>query len=202
MEFREKLTLLVLFCLSFATIRFERRDLGEIREIHKKKKRKRRECRWADDWDRGSISNYDVPQWIYLTCYFSRSSWHSQGHDGPVLIERFPVTDPRSERISAGPRRALHERAQQHYIGGGTEKTIVLKQAALADEQHRIRRQQSRRADHTRDRRGKAVEPQSYRDRRLEWEKNDANSVNNNHRRPAVLYSSCVCYVRSSLTMV
>ena len=93
------------------------------------------------------------------------------------MIERFPVTDPRSERISAGPRRALHERAQQHYIGGGTEKTIVLKQAALADEQHRIRRQQSRRADHTRDRRGKAVESQSYRNRRLEWEKNDVNSA-------------------------
>lgn len=68
-----------------------------------------------------------LPKWIYLTVYFSQSSWHSQGYEGNVLTERFPVTDPRSERISAGPRRALHERAQQHYIGGGTEKTVVLK---------------------------------------------------------------------------
>lgn len=81
----------------------------------------------------------DQPQlfnWIYLTVYFSQSSWHSQGHENSVFTERFPITDLRSERISAGPRRTLHERAQQHYIGGGTEKTIVLKQAALANEQH------------------------------------------------------------------
>lgn len=82
-------------------------------------------------------------------------------------VSAFQFADPRSERISAGPRHALR-RAQQHHPGGGTEEAVVPEQATLADEQHRVRRQHTGRAHYTGDRRRETLESQSHRDCRVE----------------------------------
>jgi len=82
-------------------------------------------------------------------------------------VPAFQFADPRSERISAGPRHALR-RAQQHHPGGGTEEAVVPEQTTLADEQYRVRRQHTGRAHHTGDRRREALKSQSHRDCRLE----------------------------------